>query len=107
MQANLVWWKNIMKKISDYKFEHINIINFNLMINDINKLREENKKLKEALEFTTWAAEYLFKPNRPLPNDLVPTFYHTLTYEGDLELINKTKQAKKILEEANESSIHS
>ena len=39
------------------------------------------------------AAQDLYRPDRPLHRGLDPTFYHTLTCEGDLELINKTKDA--------------
>jgi hypothetical protein len=44
-------------------------------------------------------AEYLYKPDKPLTKGLDPTFYFTLTYEGDLELIEKTRKARAVLEE--------
>lgn len=61
------------------------------------------KALVEALEFCLHAAEYLFKPDKELPKGLGAIFYHTLTYEGDLELINKTKLARQALEKYRES----
>jgi len=64
----------------------------------IDALYEENARLKEALEFTIEAAEYLYRPNKPLQAGLSPTFYHTLSYEGDLVLIEKTKKARAALE---------
>lgn len=57
-----------------------------------------NKELKQALKFTTKAAVHLFKPNEPLQQGLPPFHYFTLTYEGDLELIENTKSALKLLE---------
>jgi hypothetical protein len=62
-------------------------------------LQRENQKLREALKFTILAAEHLYQPHRPLQKDLCPTFYFTLSYEGDLELIQKTKEARKLLDE--------
>jgi hypothetical protein len=61
--------------------------------------RAENAKLREALEFTISAAEHLYKPNIPLERGLCPTFYFTLSYEGDLELMEKTKKAREALKE--------
>lgn len=69
---------------------------------EIEKLRVENIKLKECLEFTTYAAEYLFKPDENLAEGLFPTSYFTLSYEGDLELIEKTKRARQVLKELDE-----
>jgi hypothetical protein len=63
----------------------------------IEKLEAENARLREALEFTLHAAEQLYRPERPLYKNLDPTFYHTLTWEGDLELIEKTKKAREAL----------
>lgn len=50
-----------------------------------------------VLEFTTHATEHLFGKVYPQPN-MCPTFYHTLTYEGDVELVDKCKQARALLE---------
>lgn len=72
---------------------------------ECNRLKEYNKKLLEVLSFTTKAAVHLFKPDKPLERGLAPFFYHTLSYEGDLELIENTKIALeylKILESENE-----
>ena len=63
----------------------------------IEKLEAENARLRYALEFTLQAAEQLYRPDRPLYNNLDPTFYHTLTWEGDFELIEKTKKAREAL----------
>lgn len=65
--------------------------------NKVNLLEDENARLREALSFTLNAAEILYKPDEPLTKNLSPLFYHTLTYEGDLELIEKTKIAREIL----------
>jgi hypothetical protein len=61
-------------------------------------LLAENAALREALAFTLKAAEQLYRPDKPLTPGLDPTFYHTLTYEGDLELIANTKKARAALE---------
>jgi hypothetical protein len=63
----------------------------------IKKLQAENAKLKKALQFTILAAEQQYQPNRPLEKGLCPTFYFTLSYEGDLELIEETKRARQVL----------
>lgn len=60
-------------------------------------LKTENARLREALEFTLHAAEYIYQPDKPLHKNLDPTFYHTLTWEGDFELIEKTKKAREAL----------
>lgn len=54
--------------------------------------------LAEHYEFLLNAAEDLYKPNDPITPGLSPPFYYTLSYEGDLELIEKTKQARKAYE---------
>ena len=64
-----------------------------------NHFLAENARLREALRFTLNAAENLYKPDAPLSRGLDPTFYHTLSYEGDLKLIEKTKRARAALEE--------
>lgn len=61
--------------------------------------QDEIDQLKQALEFTTKAAVHLYQPNSTLEKELPPWFYHTLTYEGDLELIEKTKLAIELLKE--------
>ena len=62
----------------------------------------ENAKLIESLKFTISAAEYLFKPDVNLEKGMNPTSYFTLSYEGDLELIEKTKRARQVLKELDE-----
>lgn len=65
-----------------------------------------NKALAEVmpvLEFTTHAAEHLFGKVNPQPN-MCSTFYHTLTYEGDVELVEKCKRARELLERLNDKA---
>lgn len=64
---------------------------------EIRELREKLGVAEEALDFTLHAAEYLYQSNKELPKGLGAMFYHTLTYEGDLELIQKTKKAREAL----------
>lgn len=64
--------------------------------------QSEIDKLRQALEFTTKAAVHLFKPDKPLEKGLPPFFYHTTTYEGDLELIENTKLAMNLIKDNNE-----
>lgn len=64
-------------------------------------LKEENTKLRQALKFTTKAAVHLFQPEKPLEKGLPPFFYHTTTYEGDLELIENTKLAMELIKDEN------
>lgn len=54
--------------------------------------------LIEALEFTIHATEYLYNIKKDLPKGLDPTFYHTLSYEGDMELRDKALKAQLALE---------
>ena len=61
-------------------------------------LKEQNTRLREALEFTISAAEYLYNTESPVPRGLAPMFYHSLSYEGDVELVEKTKKARAALE---------
>lgn len=72
------------------------------LTNEVKKLQAENEKLKKSLNFTIKAAEYLFKPDEKLADGLFPTSYFTLSYEGDLELIEKTKLARQVLKELEE-----
>ena len=58
-----------------------------------------NKELLKHYEFLLHCTESLVQPDKPLQEMLCPMFYHTLTYEGDLELINQTKEARRFLEE--------
>ena len=66
---------------------------------EIDAIKAENEKLKKSLNFTLKAAEYLFKPDEKLADGLFPTSYFTLSYEGDLELVEKTKLARQVLKE--------
>lgn len=58
-------------------------------------LREDLRKVQAAFSFCLQAAEYVYAPDKLLTAGLCPTFYHTLTYEGDLTLIMQTKQARE------------
>lgn len=69
---------------------------------EIEALQAEIAKLKKSLNFTLKAAEYLFKPDEKIADGLFPTSYFTLSYEGDLELIEKTKRARQVLKELDE-----
>lgn len=85
------------------KEEYSNIMDAMTQTSQYNsKLQAENAKLRECLKFTTSAAEYLFKPDEKLAEGLFPTSYFTLSYEGDLEIIEKTKRARQVLKELNE-----
>lgn len=64
----------------------------------IKNLVDENARLLEALEFAVSAADYLYKTKSPVPRGLAPMFYHSLSYEGDVELVEKTKKARAALE---------
>ena len=67
------------------------------LMEKIEELEAENARYREALEFTLKAAEYLYQPDKPVHKGLDPTFYQTLTWEGDMELIEKTKKAREAL----------
>ncbi|HEY0751189.1 MAG TPA: hypothetical protein VGD26_08535 [Chitinophagaceae bacterium] len=69
--------------------------------NDLASLRSAATEARDALTFTLHAAKYLFKPEVELSKGLCPTFYFTHTYDGDLELIEKTKAAEKVLSTLN------
>jgi hypothetical protein len=62
----------------------------------------EKDELIRHYKFLLNAAENLYRPDRPVHKGLDPTFYHTLTYEGDTELINKTIAAREALKEMGE-----
>ena len=57
-----------------------------------------SKEVLDALEFGLQTAENLYQPDKPLTKGLGDWFYHTLTYEGDLELIEKTKEMRRIFD---------
>lgn len=60
---------------------------------------ERGKVLVEALEFTLGCTRNLLcdPENEGIPIGLDPTFYHTLSYEGDMELRQKYFKAKDAL----------
>jgi hypothetical protein len=84
------------KKVTEYKELA------RLQADTITRLERENKKLRDALEFTLKAAEQMFRPDKELLQGLCPTMYHTLSYSGDLKLIEKTKEARKLLDSIKE-----
>jgi len=64
------------------------------------KIKALEEKLESAinhLKFTLHSAEYMHRPDEKLESDLSPMFYHSLTYEGDLSLIEKTRAAREWL----------
>ena len=91
------------KAACEYKQKEIDSIDCYIERDEkIKKLQAENARLRECLKFTTSAAEYLFKPDEKLAEGLFPTSYFTLSYEGDLEIIEKTKRARQVLNELEE-----
>ncbi len=60
---------------------------------------KNKEQLKDAIEFMTEMTRYLLKPDRPIYKDLDPTFYHTLSYEGEIKLINQFKEHEKIIKD--------
>jgi len=85
--------KELEQKLQDYESDWIK------MRDIAEEMQAENAKLRECLKFTVYAAEYLFKPDEKLADGLFPTSYFTLSYEGDLDLIEKTKYARQVLKE--------
>jgi hypothetical protein len=91
-----------LKNVIYWTVEQNGKVTRHISIAEIEKLQAENEKLKKSLNFTIKAAEYLFKPDEKLADGLFPTSYFTLSYEGDLELIEKTKLARQVLKELEE-----
>lgn len=60
--------------------------------------RAKARDIAEWLEFTLYVAERLYKTDKPLEPNMAPLFYFTLSYEGDKELIEKTKRAREALD---------
>lgn len=94
MNAMIIAFEELQKAYDEQEEE----LDATLMVYDI--LKKENERLQEALDFTIHAAEYLFKPDKPLIKGLDPTFYFTLTYEGDFDLIEKTRKCRAVLEKS-------
>lgn len=61
----------------------------------ITELLNQIKQMREDIRFTLNAAENLYKPDMNLPEGLHPMFYHTLTFDGDFELIRRTKEIRE------------
>jgi len=67
---------------------------------ELTKYKAACEVLRDNYEFLLTCAEYLHKDD--IQEGMCPTFYHTLTYQGDLELINKTKRAREAAVKAEE-----
>lgn len=52
---------------------------------------------KDAIDFMLALSRQLLNPSRPVHKNLDPTFYHTLTYEGDVELIKTFNEYEELL----------
>jgi hypothetical protein len=59
------------------------------------------QSIKEDLNFLIHIAVLAIRPDKPVHKGLDPTFYHTLTYEGDVELVNKLNNVINNLTEGN------
>jgi len=99
-QAACEYKENEIELIADENTHYFNSLT--KCEDKLEKLLAENKKLREALKFTLKAAEQMFRPDKELLQGLCPTLYHTLSYSGDLELIMKTKDARKLLDSIKE-----
>jgi len=62
-------------------------------------LQEENARLREALEYCLPQVERMFSD---IPEGLCPTFYHTLSYDGDLQESEKLKRFRQALKGSEE-----
>jgi hypothetical protein len=90
--------KKLEKEIAELKAKYETLdAHDEMLITTVDKLKQENKEMLEALKFTTKAAVHLFKPDKPIEKGLPPFWYHTTTYEGDVELIENTKLAINII----------
>lgn len=56
-----------------------------------------NSELKDAINFMINLSVTLLHPDKPLHKGLDPTFYHTLSYEGDKKLIEQFNKYNDIL----------
>lgn len=54
------------------------------LLDEVEKLQEQNKILIEALEFLLPIGEQMFP--KDIPSGLSPMFYHTLSYDGDMKV---------------------
>lgn len=98
------WWAGAWKRLAKKKRMRTLELFHGLgrAARQLQAANEENKRLREHLKFTVNAAENLYRPDKPLVDGLDPTFYFTLTYKGDLELIKKTEAARAALQEGME-----
>lgn len=62
------------------------------------KTREVLFGKREAIKFMVEIAGYLVQPHKPLYPDQCPTYYHTLSYDGDLKMREDFMKYKKMLE---------
>lgn len=63
------------------------------------KEAERAAVLVEHYRFLLNAAVSLYNVDKEIPECLAPIFYHTLSYECDVELVNKVKSARKSLDQ--------
>lgn len=81
-------------------FDEMQINDNHIHVIEYSAYEQLQKKFDEAikhLKFTFHAAEHVYQPDKPLHKGIDPTFYHTLTYEGDLKRIKQTNAAKEFL----------
>lgn len=57
----------------------------------------KNKEVEEAINFMLSLSKTYLRPDKTIHKNLDPTFYHTLTYEGDIKLINQFWKYENIL----------
>lgn len=58
-----------------------------------------NKKLREHYTFLLNLGATLLQPQKPVVDNIDPTFYHTLTAEGDRKLIKQFEEARDFLKD--------
>ena len=63
----------------------------------IEKLKEQNKILREALEFLLPIGEQMFP--KDIPSGLSPMFYHTIDEHEDKKISYKIQRAREFLKQ--------
>lgn len=63
------------------------------------EMRDLLARVENAYRFCLNATCSLYQPDKTVHRGLDPTFYHTLTYEGDIRLIEETKKARLVFTE--------
>jgi hypothetical protein len=71
----------------------------------IGEVRELLREVKDHFAFTLGCTNNLLRPDRPVHDGLDPTFYHTLTAEGDKDLIRKALAAADALKKIDDSGV--